>query len=236
MSWKQIDDYLAQRSEDAPSTQATYRNLLRQFQDFAQKRSAKKPSEVTPQHLDEYRKWLTWQPNKLGTMNRPNTIYLALRIARHFLKWSGNAIVMILPRPSDPKIELLEAAELGSLLTSVGSSPQQLRDFLILVLLAATDVGLSGCRALDVESTLELDEHLRFHHLTYLRQGRPRLAPTCEALLVAKGRRISVPTLVSVLVKAGQRIGLTRRLSARLLRKSYRWHSESLARRHPFFL
>jgi hypothetical protein len=116
----------------------------------------------------------------------------------------------------------------------MGSEPLQLRDFLVLVIIAATDLGPTECCALDVDSQLGLDQHLENHRLAYPRRGRP--PSNCPALFLAHGRRLNVPALRAILLKAGQFARLGRRLSCRLLRQSYKAQSQSRTLANLFYL
>ena len=232
---KEIGQYLASRTADSQRTQEVYRHWLTTFAAFCQSRSALAPEQITAQHFEEYRKWLTWQPNHSGKMNKPNTVFLALRLARSFLRWLGNSSgEVILSRPNSQRIELLTPQELARVLTPMGNEPLQLRDFLVLVIIAATNLGPTGCCALDVDSELGLDQHLENHRLAYLRRGRP--PSPCPALFLAHRRRLNVPALRAILLKAGLSARLGRRLSCRLLRQSYKAQSQSRSLAHLFYL
>ena len=230
---------------DSPATQDANRRWLAVFAKFCSAHSAPEPSHVTPEHLEEYRRHLMWEPNRMGRLNKPNTVFLALRLARVFLRWcvSQKCIQQdptrgfLLSRPSRSALELLTAADLRAVLATPNrETPRGLRDQLLLILLASK-FSLADCRALEVTTPLDLDSHLANHYWAYLRQARPALVtePICSALFLTQGgKRMTCERMMQILMQAGYQARLTKRLSATVLRKSYREQIETLATKLPF--
>lgn len=222
-----------QRLDYSGSTCDLFQRWLLDFQEFCREHGAPQLGLVAPGHVAAYQRRLTWEPNRRGHLNTPNTVDQALRMVRAFCRWCQSRGLLrddptgylVLGRPVQPVRTLISSDELRRLLEVPDrSTALGLRDRLLLILVAAIDLGLAGCEQLTVADRPELDSHLEPDFLAYLRSGRPELARQHSGqalLLVRDGAPMAAATMALRIGQLGRLAGLPK-LSARRLRQSYR--------------
>ena len=231
--WPEIEAFLAPYQG---KTQLHYRHWLLDFAAFCRQHSADGVDQLQRDHLEHYRRFLTWTPNSSGRLNKPNTVYSAVRVARSFLLFCGIEIGrFVLPRPLSSKLEPLTAEQLALLLTSRSSSELAHRDACILLLLAVTDLGVQGVCALNHSDQIRLDTRHQQDLDHYRSQIRPKLGDG-DALFFSAEHRITDDNIASILHVTRHHYQLPRPIGARLLRASYKAHHEAKTQRRLFLL
>lgn len=229
--WPEIEAFLATYQG---RTQLQYRHWLSDFEGFCRLHSAPEVHQLSRDHLDHYRRLLTWMPNASGRLNKPHTVYTAVRVARSFLLHCGVEVgCFVLPRPLSSKLEPLSADELARVLTPRRSSELAQRDACILLLLTVTDLGPQGVCALNHSDQIRLDTRQQEELDHYRSQIRPQLG-VGEALFFSAGHRLNAGNLASIFQATRHHYGLSRAIGSRLLRASYKAHHEEKTQRRLF--
>lgn len=244
--------YLEQLSQQfAPTTLDCTRMWLARFLDFF----AGPPKELTLEHIQAYRQQLLWQPGSSGRLYAPNTVYMAQRTVRSFLRWATQTGHIardltrgwVLPKPLSRSGALLSAEELLRVLSAPAADPVGWRDRAALELFAQTGLGPKRCSHLNLDHLLlpegwltagrrplRLSPRLLEHLNRYLTSARPHLATAREtALFVSQhGTRWSAIGLHKISGNYAEQVGLAR-VAPRTLYRSQQAQLAQVTRRLP---
>lgn len=216
------------------------------FLAFCEQHDLVQVAQIRRRHVEDFHRDLLWGAQEQGRLYKANSVDQFVRRVRQVLRWAfREGLVrpdptcgLLLPRPVQPQIGLLNWAQLQELWAVPDrSTPRGLRDALLLHLLAETNLGVSGLLSLRLETVagLELESATQELLDAYLREGRPALGGQGNELFLSRGGDpLSHPGVLSRLKEAARHIGL-KSLPARVLRKSYLSALEQVHRRHPSF-
>lgn len=189
--------------------------------------------QLEPTDLEDYQRFLRWEPGRAGRLLAPATVVQALAQLRHFLRWSTGA-GHLTQDPSQGLVlgrvihdsRVLTPAQLLELLAAPDPTrPLGLRDALLLEFAMTLELGLQRCLALDLADVARLPGRERLER--YLREGRSALArdpAECALFLTHTGTRLAWGSAALIVNQYGRQLGLPTSVSARLLARSFRAH------------
>jgi integrase/recombinase XerD len=257
VSWQSLQAaFLRHRQSQglAPVTLALQSRWLADFEAFCRAERIRRPEEFTPEQLRRFHQALLWRPGRRGRLLAPNSLDMALRMVRAFLRWAHREGFLLqdstrelrLSRPPQPTRRLLTAAELEGVRGLLDPSTEiglrqavlfELLQQLPLPELLSRDVAhldLAGARlVLSDGLPLEL-EHLAVGSLAaYLERARPGLVRDSaqRALLLCRGGgRLGLISAQVCLRQLGFRAGLEATLGPRRLLQTARARADAFAR------
>jgi integrase/recombinase XerD len=189
---------------------------LRKFEQFCLEQGLSL-AKLTPAAIEAYRTRLLWQPQRAGRLYAPNSVAMALRQVRSFVRWAmakgalrgdpTGGLVLSHP-PSRPR-RIWSAAEKEAMLDEIDpGTPMGLRDRALLTLVLNTSLTRNQLSGLDVAdfnphtyqlkaergrqrcgpAELILEDALAQPLCRYLTEGRPRFHPAATEPALFLGR------------------------------------------------